>query len=89
MCFNPGPKRRVPSPNRYIAVANFCSCKNNKRLMMNIHGIAVRPTVCWVWSDFAEESKGVGCHSPEGSDCAAEDGYEEGDPNAEEGHEEV
>jgi hypothetical protein len=48
MCFNPGPKRRVPSPNRYIAVANFCSCKNNKRLMMNIHGIAVRPSVLGV-----------------------------------------
>jgi hypothetical protein len=31
MCFNPGPERRVPSPNRYIAVASFCFCKNNKR----------------------------------------------------------
>jgi hypothetical protein len=25
--------RRVPSPNRYIAVAKFCFCKNNKRLI--------------------------------------------------------
>jgi hypothetical protein len=31
MCFNPSPVRRVPSPNRYIAVARFCFCKNNKR----------------------------------------------------------
>ena len=23
--------RRVPSPNRYMAVAKFCFCKNNKR----------------------------------------------------------
>jgi hypothetical protein len=23
--------RRVPSPNRYMAVARFCFCKNNKR----------------------------------------------------------
>ncbi len=23
----------VPSPNRYIAVAKFCFCKNNKRLI--------------------------------------------------------
>ena len=30
MCFNP-PVRRVPSPNRYMAVARFCFCKNNKR----------------------------------------------------------
>ena len=33
MCFNPSPVRRVPSPNRYIAVAKFCFCKNNKRLI--------------------------------------------------------
>ena len=33
MCFNPSPVRRVPSPNRYIAVAKFCFCKNNKRLV--------------------------------------------------------
>jgi hypothetical protein len=26
--------RRVPSPNRYIAVAKFCFCKNNKRLIV-------------------------------------------------------
>ena len=42
-----------------------------------------------MWSDFADESEGERCHSPEGSDFAAERGYEEGDPNAEEGHEEV
>jgi hypothetical protein len=24
-------KRRVPSPNRYMAFAKFCFCKNNKR----------------------------------------------------------
>jgi|LauGreDrversion2_3_1035106.scaffolds.fasta_scaffold351776_1 hypothetical protein len=35
MCFfNPGPERRVPSPNRYIADAKLCLCKNNKRMMM-------------------------------------------------------
>ena len=33
MCFNPSPVRRVPSPNRYIAVAKFCFSKNNKRLI--------------------------------------------------------
>ena len=33
MCFNPSPVRRVPSPNRYIAIAKFCFCKNNKRLI--------------------------------------------------------
>ena len=31
MCFNPSPERRVPSPNRYMAFARFCFCKNNKR----------------------------------------------------------
>jgi len=31
MCFNPSLVRRVPSPNRYMAVARFCFCKNNKR----------------------------------------------------------
>ena len=30
MCFNPSPERRVPSPNRYMAFAKFCFCKNNK-----------------------------------------------------------
>ena len=45
--------------------------------------------MCWVWSDFEGESEGEGCRSPEGSDLAAEEGYEEGDSNAEEGHEEV
>jgi hypothetical protein len=34
MCFNPSPVRRVPSPNRYIAVTKFCFCKNNKRLIV-------------------------------------------------------
>ena len=40
-----------------------------------------------------DESEGEGCHSPEGSpegsDFAAEEGYEEGDSNTVEGHEEV
>ena len=35
MCFNPGPERRVPSPNRYIADAKFCFCKNNKTIIIN------------------------------------------------------
>jgi hypothetical protein len=34
MCFNPCPERRVPSPNRYIADAKFCFCKNNKRIII-------------------------------------------------------
>ena len=34
MCFNPSPVRRVPSPNRYMAVARFCFCKNNKRTII-------------------------------------------------------
>ena len=38
MCFNPSPVRRVPSPNRYIAVAKFCFCKNNKRLIERKQG---------------------------------------------------
>ena len=25
--------QRVPSPNRYMAVARFCFCKNNKRMI--------------------------------------------------------
>ena len=45
--------------------------------------------MCWVWSDLAEESEGERGRSSEGSDLAAEEGYEEGDSNAEEGHEEV
>ena len=45
--------------------------------------------VCWVWSDSKEESEGERCSRPEGSDLAADEGYEEGGPNAEEGHEEV
>ena len=36
MCFNPSPVRRVPSPNRYMAVARFCFCKNNKRTIDRI-----------------------------------------------------
>jgi hypothetical protein len=34
MCFNPGPERRVPSPNRYIADTKFCFYKNNKRIII-------------------------------------------------------
>ena len=34
MCFNPSPERRVPSPNRYMAFARFCFCKNNKRMII-------------------------------------------------------
>jgi hypothetical protein len=34
MCFNPSPERRVPSPNRYMALAKFCFCKNNKRTII-------------------------------------------------------
>ena len=37
MCFNPSPVRRVPSPNRYMAVARFCFCKNNKRTIDRGH----------------------------------------------------
>ncbi len=29
-------KRRVPSPNRYMAFARFCFCKNNKRTIIII-----------------------------------------------------
>jgi hypothetical protein len=36
-----------------------------------------------------DESEGEGGSCPEGSDFAAEEGYEEGGPNAEEGYEEV
>jgi len=28
--------RRVPSPNRYMAFARFCFCKNNKRMIIII-----------------------------------------------------
>ena len=42
-----------------------------------------------MWSDLAEESEGERGRSSEGSDLAAEEGYEEGDSNAEEGHEGV
>ena len=37
MCFNPSPERRVPSPNRYMAFARFCFCKNNKRTIDRTH----------------------------------------------------
>ena len=36
-----------------------------------------------------DASEGEGGRCPEGSDFAAEEGYEEGGPNAEEGYEEV
>ena len=36
MCFNPSPERRVPSPNRYMAFARFCFCKNNKRTIIMV-----------------------------------------------------
>jgi len=39
--------------------------------------------------DETRASEGEGCRSPEGSDFAAEEGYEEDDSNAEEGHEGV
>ena len=32
----PGFERRVPSPNRYMAFARFCFCKNNKRMIIII-----------------------------------------------------
>ena len=35
--FNPSPERRVPSPNRYMAFARFCFCKNNKRTITHKH----------------------------------------------------
>ena len=34
MCFNSSLERRVPSLNRYMAVASFCFCKNNKRTII-------------------------------------------------------
>ena len=40
-------------------------------------------------ADETRENEGEGCRSPEGSDFAAEEGYEEDDSNAEEGHEGV
>jgi len=59
------------------------------RRSANTHGNARCIPVFWVWSDLADESEGEGCRSPEGSDFAAEEGCEEGDSNAEEGHEKV
>jgi len=47
MCFNPGPERRVPSPNRYIADTKFCFCKNNKRIIIILDGRAgLTPDSC-------------------------------------------
>ena len=43
MCFDPSPERRVPSPNRYMAFARFCFCKNNKRTIDRSNaGVALR-----------------------------------------------
>ena len=42
-----------------------------------------------IFLDEVAESEGERCRSPEGSDFAAEEGYEEGDSNTVEGHEEV
>ena len=39
-------------------------------------------------SDFEGEYEGEGCRGPQGSDLAAEEGYKEGGPEAEEGYEE-
>jgi hypothetical protein len=44
MCFNPSPERRVPSPNRYMALAKFCFCKNNKRTIIINNPPALIPT---------------------------------------------
>jgi hypothetical protein len=41
--------RRVPSPNRYIADAKFCFCKNNKRMIFIKHRIR--------WVDNHEEAE--------------------------------
>ena len=43
MCFNPSPERRVPSPNRYMAFARFCFCKNNKRTIITSYFPAPAP----------------------------------------------
>jgi hypothetical protein len=45
MCFNPSPERRVPSPNRYMAFARFCFCKNNKRTIIIVSRFVVRVKV--------------------------------------------
>jgi hypothetical protein len=47
MCFNPSPERRVPSPNRYMAFARFCFCKNNKRtiIIVTLQPSSTSPTV--------------------------------------------
>ena len=45
MCFfffNPGPVRRVPSPNRYTAEAKLCFCKNNKRMIIFFVSVIIR-----------------------------------------------
>ena len=47
MCFSPSPVRRVPSPNRYMAVARFCFCKNNKRtIIKKTQKLAVHAVGC-------------------------------------------
>ena len=46
MCFNPSPERRVPSPNRYMAFARFCFCKNNKRTIDRVSEDGA-PDVAW------------------------------------------
>jgi hypothetical protein len=64
MCFNPCAERRVPSPNRYIADAKFCFCKNNKRIIIIIQDLYVGafprlirniPIRCW-------QGGGGGCY---------------------------
>ena len=67
MCFNPGPERRVPIPNRYIADAKFCFCKNNKRIIIRrrIH-VSYDPEVV---SDLAFSSSFSS--SSDERDCAA------------------
>ena len=55
MCFNPGPERRVSSPNRYTADAKFCFCKNNKSII-----IIRMPTD--IGGDGVKNEQGVDCH---------------------------
>jgi hypothetical protein len=61
MYFNPSPVRRVPSPNRYMAVARFCFCKNNKRTIdrcvrdHDAQSLSVRPgRVCLLLQDLLQ-----------------------------------
>jgi hypothetical protein len=51
--FNPGPVRRVPSPNRYTAEAKLCFCKNNKRMIIKA---AFKQTLISKCSNKGEES---------------------------------